>query len=113
MSATIDTSADQELLATVRRIAADVAGPNSDDVDRSARFPQETVDALREAKALSALIPTSLGGGGASFEAVAESCFELGRRCGASGMVFAMHQIQIACMTRHLDGYPSDPDRSW
>jgi acyl-CoA dehydrogenase len=103
MSAT-DTNVDQELLATVRRIATEVAGPNSDDVDRSARFPQETVDALREAKALSALIPASLGGGGASFEAIAASCFELGRRCGASGMVFAMHQIQIACMTRHLDG---------
>jgi acyl-CoA dehydrogenase len=103
MSAT-DTAADQELLADVRRIADEIAGPNSDDVDRSARFPRETVDALSEAKAFSALIPTSLGGGGASFEAVAESCFELGRRCGASGMVFAMHQIQIACMIRHLDG---------
>jgi acyl-CoA dehydrogenase len=102
----IDTSADQELLADVRRIASEVAAPNADDVDRSARFPQETVDALREAGALSALIPTSLGGGGASFEAIAESCFELGRNCGASAMVFAMHQIQIACMTRHLDGSP-------
>jgi acyl-CoA dehydrogenase len=105
MSAT-DTTADQELLAGVRRIADEIAGPNSDDVDRSARFPQETVDALREEKAFSALIPTSLGGGGASTEAIAASCFELGRRCGASGMVFAMHQIQIACMTRHLDGSP-------
>jgi acyl-CoA dehydrogenase len=102
----IDTSADQELLAAVRHIASEVAAPNADDVDRSARFPQETVDALRDAGALSALIPTSLGGGGASFEAIAESCFELGRNCGASAMVFAMHQIQIACMTRHLDGSP-------
>ena len=31
-----------------------------------------------------------------SFEAIAAACFELGRRCGASAMVFAMHQIQVA-----------------
>jgi acyl-CoA dehydrogenase len=100
------TDTDQELLAAVRRISGEVAAPNADDVDRSARFPREAVDALRKEKALSALIPTSLGGGGASFEAIAESCFELGRNCGATAMVFAMHQIQIACMTRHLEGSP-------
>jgi acyl-CoA dehydrogenase len=103
---TVLNAGDQELLESVRRIATEVAAPNADDVDRSARFPREAVDALREARALSALIPQSLGGAGASFEAVAESCFELGRNCGATAMVFAMHQIQIACMTRHLDGSP-------
>ena len=34
------------------------------------------------------------------------ACFELGRRCGASAMVFAMHQIQVATIVRHLDGAP-------
>ncbi len=57
-------------------------------------------------RALSALVPEELGGGGVSFEAVATACFELGRKCGATGMVFAMHQIQIACIVRHLDGAP-------
>jgi acyl-CoA dehydrogenase len=97
---------DQELLDAVRRIAAEIAAPNADDVDRSARFPQEAVDALREAGALSAFVPAELGGADVSFEAIAEACFELGRHCGATGMVFAMHQIQIACMARHLDGSP-------
>ena len=50
--------------------------------------------------------PTELGGAGASFEAVAAACFELGRHCGATAMVFAMHQIQVACIARHLDGSP-------
>ena len=97
---------DQAFLSTIRRIADDVAGPNADDVDREARFPIETVDALRQAKALSALIPEELGGGGVSFEAIAAACFELGRRCGASAMVFAMHQIQVAAIARHVDGSP-------
>jgi acyl-CoA dehydrogenase len=94
---------DQAFLDAVRRIATDVAAPNADDVDRNARFPKETVDALKEERALSALVPTELGGEGVSFGAVANACFELGRRCGASGMVFAMHQIQVACIVRHLD----------
>src|SRR4051794_39816919 len=96
-------SADERLLADVRRIADAVAAPNADGVDREARFPAESVDALREAKALSALIPAEYGGGGASFAAVAQACFELGRRCGSSAMVFAMHQIQVAVIVRHLD----------
>jgi acyl-CoA dehydrogenase len=97
---------DQDLLAAVKRIAAEVAAPNADAVDREARFPAETVAALREERLLSAFVPESLGGGGASFEAIAQSCFELGRSCGASAMVFAMHQIQVASIVRHLDGSP-------
>ncbi len=100
------TGQEQELLVAVRRIAAEVAAPNADSVDREARFPAEAVEALREEGALSALVPAELGGGGAPFEAVAEACFELGRHCGATAMVFAMHQIQVACISRHLEGSP-------
>ncbi|MBS1868198.1 MAG: acyl-CoA/acyl-ACP dehydrogenase [Actinobacteria bacterium] len=100
----VAVEADQAFLDAIRRIADEAAAPNADSVDREARFPVEAVDALRAERALSALIPTELGGGGISFEAVAQACFELGRRCGASAMVFAMHQIQVATIVRHLDG---------
>jgi len=98
---TVTADVDASLLATARRIADEVAAPNAAEVDKGARFPIETVTALREEKALSALVPAELGGAGASLAAVATACFELGRRCGASGMVFAMHQIQVACMVDH------------
>ena len=104
MSVTVE--ADVTFLADIRRIADEIAAPNADSVDREARFPIESVDALREMRAFSALIPRELGGGGVPFEVVAAACFELGRRCGASAMVFAMHQIQIACIVRHLDDAP-------
>jgi acyl-CoA dehydrogenase len=94
---------DQAFLAVVRKIAEDVAAANADDVDRNARFPVETIDALREQGALSAFVPHELGGDGVSLEAIAAGCFELGRRCGASAMVFAMHQIQVVTIARHLD----------
>ncbi len=100
------TVADEGFLDGIRTIAADVASAYADDVDRKARFPREAVDALRRAGALSAYVPSELGGGGAGFESIAAACFELGRACGATGMVFAMHQIQVACIARHLDDSP-------
>ena len=101
MTATSNTGTEQTFLASVERIADDVAAKWVDDVDREARFPHEAIDALREARALSAFVPRELGGGGAPLEEVAAACFTLGRRCGATAMVFAMHQIQVACIVRH------------
>ena len=103
---TVLTDRETAFLASIRRIADEVAGPNSADVDRNARFPSETIEALRAEQLLSAFIPIEYGGGGVSFESVAQACFELGKRCGASAMVFAMHQIQVVTIVRHLDGAP-------
>jgi acyl-CoA dehydrogenase len=104
MSVAVDR--DQAFLDTIRRIADEVAGPNATAVDRDARFPNETLEALRSERALAAFVPSELGGEGVSFGALASACFELGRRCGASAMVFAMHQIQVASIVRHLEDAP-------
>ena len=95
---------DAAFVAAAERIADDVAAQHADDVDRAARFPSETVAALREERMLSALVPEELGGEGVSLAAVAGACLALGRRCGASGMVFAMHLIQVATVARHGAG---------
>jgi acyl-CoA dehydrogenase len=97
---------DQAFLDAIGRIADEVAAPNAEAVDHDARFPVETIEALRAEQALSAFIPAELGGGGVAFEAIAAACFELGRRCGASAMVFAMHQIQVVSIARHLQDAP-------
>jgi acyl-CoA dehydrogenase len=104
MSVAVDR--DQAFLEEIGRIADEVAAPNADAVDRKARFPAESIEALREARALSAFIPVELGGDGVSFPAIATACRELGRRCGASAMVFAMHQIQAITIARHLEDAP-------
>src|SRR5438309_11713265 len=100
MSVIVDR--DAAFAAAVRKIADEVAAAHADEVDRDARFPRETLDALREAGALSAQVPAGLGGGGVSVAGIAHACFELGRRCAASAMVFAMHQIQVGTIVRHL-----------
>jgi acyl-CoA dehydrogenase len=99
---TVAADRDAAFLAGIGEVADAVAAVHADDVDRQARFPVEAVDALREQRALSAFVPESLGGAGVSLRAIAEACFTLGRRCGATAMVFAMHQIQVATIVRHL-----------
>ena len=53
---------------------------------------------------LSAYVPVALGGYGSSIEELATICRLLGEACASTAMVFAMHQIQVACLVRHGSG---------
>jgi acyl-CoA dehydrogenase len=79
-----------------------VAAREADAVDREARFPSEAVNALRDAGALGWGVPREYGGAGTQISDLSDATFELSRRCAATGMIFAMHQIQVACIARHL-----------
>jgi acyl-CoA dehydrogenase len=92
--------ADQRLGA-IKSIATEVAAKHAADVDQNARFPHETVAALKESGFLSALVPTELGGGGCSMHELATYCSALAQGCGSSAMVLAMHYSQLACISRH------------
>ena len=59
-------TADRAFLAAVEQIADEIAAVWAGEVDEAARFPHEAVDALKEAGALSALVPANFGGGGVS-----------------------------------------------
>ena len=93
--------ADNDITKPTRSIALEVAAPNAADVDLKARFPQETFTALRQAKLLSVAVPRDLGGRGASMQELAAMCTAMAQGCGSSGMVLAMHHIQVACIARH------------
>ncbi|HVB92665.1 MAG TPA: acyl-CoA dehydrogenase family protein [Acidimicrobiales bacterium] len=83
------------------RIGAEVAGPSAAEVDRSARFPNEAIEALRAESLLSILIPTGSEVAPATLGQVADVVFELGQHCASTAMIYAMHQIQVACIVRH------------
>ena len=89
------------LLANVRTIADEIAAGHAGDVDARARFPHEAVDALRQARVLSAAVPQALGGAGCTMVELATLCSTLSQGCAASGMVLAMHLIEVACLARH------------
>jgi acyl-CoA dehydrogenase len=82
-------------------IGAEVAAPAADDVDRRARFPQESLDAMRKARLLSAMLPAELGGGGASLAEMVGAVRALAVHCASSALVLAMHNIEIFNLTRH------------
>ena len=90
-----------DIVARTRAIAHEVAAKHAADVDAKARFPKETFDALRQAKLLSAAVPKEQGGAGANMQELAEQCAALAQGCAASGMILAMHHIQVACVARH------------
>lgn len=93
------------LIAAVRRVGAEVAAAHADDVDRNARFPHEAFAALRRERALAAGVPRALGGFGASTAEMALMTQALGEHCAATGLIFAMHLIQVGAIARH--GLPS------
>ena len=91
-------SAEIDLAATT---TSEVAARAADEVDRAARFPREAADSLRETRLLGALVPERLGGLGASLTEVAHAVTILARGCASTGMIYAMHQIQVHCLVRH------------
>ncbi|MBK3733391.1 acyl-CoA dehydrogenase [Azospirillum brasilense] len=81
--------------------AAAIAGRHADSVDREARFPAEAFAALKEARLLGLMVPRDFGGGGGGLADVAAVAHALAQKCPSSGLIYAMHQIQVACLVRH------------
>jgi acyl-CoA dehydrogenase len=90
-----------DLVLRTQAIAHEVAAAHAADVDRQSRFPAETIAAMRQAGLMSAAVPRELGGAGAGMLELGAQCAALAAGCGSSGMVLAMHHIQVACLARH------------
>ncbi len=90
-----------EILKEVHAIGKSVLRVHAADVDKQARFPQESIDAMRGAKLLSAYVPQDYGGMGLNLQQTAKICEALGQYCGSSAMIYAMHKIQVACVVHH------------
>jgi len=80
---------------------AAVALKCADAVDREARFPAEAILSARTQRLLGIMVPTDLGGEGASLSDVVDLCYILARGCASTAMIFAMHQIMVAILVRH------------
>ena len=81
--------------------SATIAGQHADDVDAHRRFPREAIAAMKRGRLLGAMLPVELGGEGASLADIAEICSLVGQQCASSGMVYAMHQIQVSSLVLH------------
>ncbi len=88
----------------------DIARQASAAVDEEGRFPAETFAALREHGLLGLLVPAAHDGPGGDLRQAAQHCQALSAACGSSGMILAMHHIQVACLVRHsaANGWHAD-----
>ena len=80
---------------------AAVAARHAAEVDSAPRFPAEPFAAVKAQRLLGILVPSSLGGEGASVQQVADVCYRLGQACSSTAMIYAMHQVKVACLVRH------------
>lgn len=87
-------------------MAVQVAAEHAGTVDADSRFPSEAFAALRTGELLSTLVPSALGGGGRSLTDAAALCNALAQGCSASGMIYAMHQIQVCAIVDHCGDNP-------
>jgi acyl-CoA dehydrogenase len=53
---------------------------------------------------LGLMIPAALGGEGARAADIVDVCYILGGACASTAMIFAMHQVKVACLVRHTRG---------
>jgi acyl-CoA dehydrogenase len=97
------TARSSNLIARARA-AADVAKTFAAAVDGEGRFPHEAFAALREHRLLGIMVPQALNGEGASLSQIADVCYTLGQACSATGLIYAMHQVKMACVVRHTQG---------
>ncbi|HTB67179.1 MAG TPA: acyl-CoA dehydrogenase family protein [Steroidobacteraceae bacterium] len=89
-----------ELTARVT-VAAGIAAKHAAAVDMEARFPAESFAAIKAQQLLGIMVPTDLGGAGATLCEVGDVCYQLAQACASTAMIFAMHQIKTACILRH------------
>jgi acyl-CoA dehydrogenase len=97
-------SVRQNDLTARARAAADVAKVNAAAVDAEARFPGEAFAEIRRQRLLGIQVPQVLGGEAASIAEIADVCYILGQACSSTALIYAMHQIKMACITRHAKG---------
>lgn len=90
-----------ESLDAATRAVSRVAAEHADAVDRGNCFPEASVAAMRSEALLGLLVPRSLGGQQRPLSQIASICHALAQSCGSSGMIYAMHQIQVACVAAH------------
>ncbi|MGV9284484.1 acyl-CoA dehydrogenase family protein [Streptomyces sp. NPDC003730] len=92
----------RDLAVVAADTAARTLAEHADQVDRDGVFPQASVAALARTGLLNAVLPHHLGGMGLDTAALAEVARTLGRACGSTAMIWTMHQVQLACVARHL-----------
>jgi alkylation response protein AidB-like acyl-CoA dehydrogenase len=102
----VSPSVLDRLAVPVETIRAEAA-----EVDREARFPRESMAALREAGLLGLGLPEGFGGPGGRAAEVARAITDVAAACGSTAMVYTMHVVAartLLATTAESDGPTAD-----
>jgi acyl-CoA dehydrogenase len=89
----------QDIESRVERAVA-VAAECADRVHEEGIFPAQAIAAIKEQQLLGVLV-----GGQLTLTDTARICFRLGEACGSTGLIYAMHQIEVAMLLAEQDQF--------
>lgn len=112
MDAMVSPASLDSLQEVTQEIVARVMLPNAEAVDRDARWPQEAMDALMDARITALNAPARVGGHGQGLYGLATIVETLSRGCPSTAMCFGMHCVGTAVIAarstpRHDTAYLS------
>lgn len=96
--------AGREALSEVEAIAARTIAPAAAEVDREARFPRPSIEALRAARLLGLASARALGGRGLGLRAACAEVERIARDCPSTAMIVTMHN----CATAVIEAYGNE-----
>ena len=88
-------------MSIVDDLGKSVIAEHAESVDAEARFPTEAFDAMKSSRLLSCYVPSRFGGDGLTITELCRVCERLGQYDASVAMIYAMHQIQVACLVHH------------
>ena len=109
MLALVENSVSKDWTAKAEEIAAAIAA-HSAKHDSDDSFVEEGFAALEEAGFFTALVPTELGGGGASVDEICDALRIIGAACSSTALAAAMHShiVAVAAWRWKNQGAPTD-----
>ena len=75
--------------------------PYAADIDKNARFPKETFEALGKEGFLKMMVPKEYGGDGLTMQEHAEACMGFAEYCASAGLCYMMHNVCLMVVLNH------------
>jgi isovaleryl-CoA dehydrogenase len=94
-----------ELRDATERIADEIIGPRADEVDRSAAWPAEAMQALSGAGLMGLVAPRSAGGEEQGMVGLVALIEAIGRACASTAMCYGMHCVGTAVIAAKATPY--------
>jgi len=94
------THEQQEWKDGVAALAEKEIAPRAEEYDRLAKFPQESLDALRDAGLLGLRVSKEHGGLGADFLTTCLVVEEIAKKCPSTAMCYKMHLESVEAVSR-------------